>query len=66
MIDKKTEQPYVEVKVGEDKFERKDIKTGISDGINVEILEGITAEDQIKVWNKAKEVKEPEKEGSQD
>lgn len=65
-FDKKTEQPYVEVKVGEDKFERKDIKTGISDGINVEILEGITAEDQIKVWNKAKEVKEPENEGSQD
>ncbi|MDY7393809.1 efflux RND transporter periplasmic adaptor subunit [Aureibaculum sp. 2210JD6-5] len=60
-FDKKTEKPYVEVKTGEDKFERRDIKTGISDGINVEILSGITADDELKVWNKmAKKDDEPE------
>ena len=34
------------------KFERKDIEIGISDGINVEIISGLTLEDKIKVWNK--------------
>ena len=51
-FDKKTEKPYVEIKTGDDKFERKDIEIGISDGINVEIVSGITADDEIKVWNK--------------
>jgi len=51
-FDKKTDKPYVEVKVDEDKFERRDLKLGISDGINVEILSGVTMEDEIKVWNK--------------
>lgn len=65
-FDKKTEEPYVEVKVGEDKFERRDIKTGISDGINVEIISGVTTEDDIKVWNKAKEIKDTDTEASED
>lgn len=52
-FDKKTEKPYVEVKKSEDKFEKKTIKLGISDGENVEILEGLTLEDEIKIWNKA-------------
>ena len=30
-------------------------KIGLSDGINVEILEGIKEGDEIKVWNKASE-----------
>ena len=51
-FDKKTDKPYVEVKVAEDKFERRDLKLGISDGINIEILSGVTMEDEIKVWNK--------------
>jgi len=25
---------------------------GISDGINVEILSGVTIDDEIKIWNK--------------
>ena len=48
-FDKKTDEPYVDVEVGEQEFERKDVKLGISDGVNVEILEGITMEDKIKV-----------------
>ena len=48
------QQPYVEVAVGEQKFERREVKTGLSDGINVEILEGVDKETPIKVWNQAR------------
>ena len=66
-FDKKTEEPYVEVQIKDQEFERKDIKTGISDGIKVEILSGITIEDNIKVWNKTEEEKkEDEDESSED
>jgi len=51
-FDKKTEKPYVEVLTGDDTYEKRDLKLGISDGINVEILEGVTKEDKIKIWNK--------------
>ncbi|MBJ2173018.1 efflux RND transporter periplasmic adaptor subunit [Aureibaculum sp. A20] len=51
-FDRKTEKPYVEVKTGDDTYERKDIEIGISDGINVEIVSGVTKDDAIKVWNK--------------
>ncbi|QMU65373.1 MAG: efflux RND transporter periplasmic adaptor subunit [Flavobacteriaceae bacterium] len=57
-FDKKTDKPYVEVKAGESKFERKDVKLGISDGINVEIISGITVADDIKIWNKKAKKKE--------
>ena len=60
-FDKKTEKPYVEIQTGEDEFEKRDIKLGISDGINVEILEGLTKDDKIKIWNKKAE-KEKDKE----
>lgn len=61
-FDKQTEQAYVEIEVGEQKFERKDIEIGISDGINVEIVSGITLEDKIKVWNKTESKKLGEEE----
>ena len=51
-FDSKTEEPYVEIEVDDQKFERKDIEIGISDGVNVEIITGISEEDKIKVWNK--------------
>jgi HlyD family secretion protein len=56
-FDKETEEPYVEVQTGEQTFERRDVKLGISDGIKAEILSGITAEDKIKVWNKTEPIK---------
>lgn len=61
-FDKDTEQAYVEIEVGEQKFERKDIEIGISDGINVEVIEGITLENKIKVWNKTEAKKKGEEE----
>lgn len=60
-FDKKTDKPYVEVKNG-DKFDRKDIEIGISDGINVEILSGITIDDEVKIWNKLADKSEDEEE----
>ena len=61
-FDSKTEEPYVEIEVGDQKFERKDIKIGISDGVNVEIISGISEDDKIKVWNKTEPLK---KDGNQ-
>jgi len=63
---KKTEKPYVEVKTGENKFEKRDLELGISDGINVEILSGVTIEDEIKVWNKTSKKKEDKEENEDD
>ena len=44
--------PFVEVEVAENTYERRDIELGLSDGLSVEVISGITAEDAIKVWNK--------------
>jgi HlyD family secretion protein len=56
-FDKATDEPYVEVEIGEQKFERREIKIGISDGINVEILEGLSETDKVKQWNKTEPIK---------
>ena len=56
-FDKITNDPYVEIKNDKGKFERKDIDLGISDGINVEVVKGLSMEDQIKVWNKTEPIK---------
>jgi len=52
--DKTTKKPYVEIETGEQEFERKDVELGISDGIIVEVKEGISKEDKIKEWNALK------------
>ena len=54
-FDRISEKPFVEIQDAEGKFERKDVELGISDGINVEIVEGVAEGDKIKVWNKAKD-----------
>lgn len=43
---------YVEVEKGDQNFEKHYIKTGLSDGINIEVLEGVSREDEIKNPNK--------------
>jgi HlyD family secretion protein len=57
-----TEKPYVEILRENGKFKKKDVELGLSDGINVEILEGIEEGDKIKVWNKASKDNEDEDE----
>ncbi len=59
-FDKETDKPYVEIAVGDQKFERRDLEIGISDGVNVEILSGITEDDEVKVWNKTEPIKKGE------
>ena len=64
-FDKSTNKPYVELAVGsaeEQKFERKDVEIGISDGVNVEIISGLTEEDNVKQWNKTEPIKKGEEE----
>ena len=48
--------------LGDQKFERRDVEIGISDGINVEILSGIKMDQKIKVWNKTESKKIEENE----
>ena len=55
--DLKTKEAYIEVEIGEQEFERREIELGLSDGINAEILSGVTKDDKIKIWNET----EPEK-----
>lgn len=50
-FDDKTKKPFVEVKVGEKDFERRDLTLGISDGLNVEVKDGLEEDSEVKVWN---------------
>ncbi len=50
-FDAKTKKPFVEIEVGDQEFERKDIELGISDGIYVAVKSGVKSGDKIKVWN---------------
>ena len=61
-FDRKTEKPYVEIQIGDQKFERRDIEIGLSDGVNVEVLSGLTEDDKIKVWNKTEPIKKGDEE----
>ncbi|MAO01815.1 MAG: efflux transporter periplasmic adaptor subunit [Flavobacteriales bacterium] len=52
--DLKTKKPFVEIEVDVQKFEKRDIKLGLADGIYVEIISGITKDDKIKIWDLTK------------
>ncbi len=52
------EKPFVEVEKGNQIFEKRFVKTGLSDGINIEILEGIQKTDKLKMPQLAEEPKE--------
>jgi len=47
---------YVEVETEPQLFEKRFVELGISDGINVQVLEGIVKEDKIKNLNDKKEI----------
>jgi HlyD family secretion protein len=61
-----TEKPFVELQNENGNFTKKNIEIGLSDGINVEILEGIEEGDKIKVWNKASEENNEDQEDDDD
>lgn len=56
-FDESTQNPFVELEKGDQQFERKEIELGISDGIMVEILSGLTIKDKVKVWNITEPIK---------
>ena len=56
-FDRRTQAPFVEIQTGNQKFERKDIEIGLSDGINVEVLSGLSMDTKIKIWNKTEPIK---------
>ena len=60
--DSKTKKPYVEIETSNQKFKRQDVKLGISDGVNAELISGVSKTDKIKVWNKT----EPDKRGEEE
>jgi len=43
------DRAYVEIEIGEQQFEKTEITFGLSDGINVEILSGLSENQKIKV-----------------
>ncbi len=47
-----TEKPFVELLTNDGSFRTKNVEIGISDGINIEITEGLDEVDRIKIWNK--------------
>lgn len=42
---------FVEVMVAENEYEKRPVELGLSDGIIVEVLSGVSETDEIKVWN---------------
>ncbi|WOC51090.1 efflux transporter, RND family, MFP subunit [Bergeyella porcorum] len=54
--------PFVEVKQADGKFKKVFVKLGGSDGINVQILSGLTKDSEVKVWNPSDKDKEALKE----
>ena len=61
--DKEPKKPYVEIETSSQKFERKNVKLGISDGVNAELISGVSKTDKIKVWNRTEPDKRGEVEG---
>ncbi|MFA9290254.1 MAG: efflux RND transporter periplasmic adaptor subunit [Solirubrobacteraceae bacterium] len=55
----KSGNPFLEVKNSSGNFEKRTIQTGISDGSAIEIISGVTENNEIKVWNKAKDINQP-------
>lgn len=52
--DPESKAPFVEVETGDQQFEKKMLSLGISNGIFVEVKEGLSDTDKIKIWNKIK------------
>ena len=42
---------FVEVKIGDNDYEKRPVELGLSDGIKVEVLSGVAETDELKLWN---------------
>ena len=61
-----TEKPFVEILVDDGLFKVREVEVGLSDGIYVEILNGVSVNDKIKVWNNIEEESDEEVRERQD
>ncbi|MCG8476391.1 MAG: efflux RND transporter periplasmic adaptor subunit [Cytophagales bacterium] len=48
IFDDESDSVFVELEIGEQEFEKRLVKTGLSDGINIEILSGLKPKDKVK------------------
>jgi len=53
LVQYKDEKPFVEIETTPQTFVKRDVKLGLSDGIKVEVLEGVTKTDRIKIPDNA-------------
>lgn len=58
------DQPYVEVETSPQTFEKRKVKLGLSDGINIEVLEGVDKSTRIKDPNSLTDAENKEGPGS--
>jgi HlyD family secretion protein len=49
MLQFKKDSTFVEIETQPQQFEKRLVKTGISDGINIEVVSGLGEKDKIKV-----------------
>ena len=57
--DLETKKPYVEIEIGDQEFEKREIVLGLADGINVEIISGLKKDEKVKIWS----ITQPNKKG---
>jgi HlyD family secretion protein len=48
---KETKMPFVEIETGDQEFEIIEVELGLSDGINIEVISGISEKDKVKIWS---------------
>lgn len=53
LVKYEADSAWVEVETAPQVFKNRTIKTGLSDGVNVEVISGITKKDKIKIQNAA-------------
>jgi HlyD family secretion protein len=53
VVQYENEKPFVEIETAPQTFVKKPVKLGLSDGIKVEVLEGVTPTDKLKVPDNA-------------
>ena len=51
---KETKMPFVEIETGDQEFEIREVELGLADGINVEVVSGISEKDKVKIWSVTK------------
>ncbi|MBN2347531.1 MAG: efflux RND transporter periplasmic adaptor subunit [Bacteroidales bacterium] len=64
-FEKENDSAYVEVETNPQVFEKRYIEIGLSDGINIEVISGLTGEDKLKAGEKKIDKKEDNKSTSQ-